>query len=123
MALSYTDGLGNSWYFDSYGNLQDARGTYISGGYSYTHDTLDSTSLSLYVGGSTNTTGLTWGSSVVSGNTQSVTGTNTTAGISVTRKTYVADGYVRMLEIVTNTGTAATSVKVNLDDDIYYDNY
>lgn len=121
MALSYTDGLGNSWYFDSYGNLQDARGTYISGGYSYTHDTLDSTSLSLYVGGSTNTTGLTWGSSVVSGNTQSVTGTNTTAGISVTRKTYVADGYVRMLEIVTNTGTAATSVKVNLDDDIYYD--
>ena len=121
MSINYTDRLGNAWYFDSYGNLQDALGTYLSGGNTFTYDTLDSTSLALYVGGSANATYLTWDASVVSGNTQSVTGTNTTAGISVTRKTYVADGYVRMLEIVTNTGVAVKSVKVDLKDNIYYD--
>lgn len=123
MSLTYTDALSNRWSFDNYGNLQEARGTYQSGSYTYTYDTLDSTSLSLYVGGSTSTTSLTWGASVASGNTHTVTGTNTTTGISVTRKTYIADGYVRMLEIVTNTGTAATSVKVGLNDNISYNSY
>lgn len=121
MSLNYTDSLGNGWNVDSYGNLYDARGSYLSGGYTYTYDTLDGTGLSLYVADSAYATSLTWGTAVASENTHTVTGTNTTAGISVTRKTYVGDGYVRMLEIVTNTGAAATSVKVDLKDNIYYD--
>lgn len=120
MSLNYTDALGNNWNIDSNGNLQDARGKYIPGSTS-TYDALDNTSLSLYVAGSTSTTYLSWAASTAANNTHSVTGTSTSAGISVERKTYVADGYVRMLEIVTNTGTTAKAVKVDLNDNIYYD--
>lgn len=121
MSLTYTDSASNYWSFDNYGNLVIARGNYLSGSYTYSQNTVNSTSLALYVGGSTYTTSLTWGTPAISGNTHSVTGTNATTGISVTRKTYIADGYVRMLEIVTNNGTAAQSVKVDLNDNIYYD--
>jgi Ca2+-binding RTX toxin-like protein len=121
MSLNYTDSRGNTWYFDNSGNLQDARARYLSGNWSYTTDTLDYTSLSVYIGGSTSTTSLNWGSATSAGNTHSVTGTNTSAEISVVRKSYIADGYVRMLEIVTNNGSTAKAVTVELKDDIYYD--
>lgn len=121
MSLSYTDALGNNWYIDDQGNLNNAIRAYSSGGSSSTRDTLDYTSMSLYVG--TSQPYLTWQTPTVSGNTQTVTGTNTAAGISITRKTYIADGFVRVLEIVTNTGSAATTARIDLTDDIYYDSY
>ncbi len=120
MSLNYTDALGNNWSIDSNGNLQDARGKYLPGSTS-TQDALDNTSLSVYVAGSSSTTYLNWATATAGTNTHSVTGANTSAGISVERKTFVADGYVRMLEIVTNTGTTAKAVKIDLKDDVYYD--
>jgi Ca2+-binding RTX toxin-like protein len=115
MALSYTDASGNGWYIDDYGNLSTATksGTY--------QDTLDNTSLSLYLGGSAYSTYLTWGGPAVSGNTQTVTGTDSASGITLTRKTYVGDGFVRVLEVVSNTGISATTARLTLGDDIYYD--
>jgi len=121
MSLTYTDALGNYWTVDNYGNVSSARAPYTSGGYQYNQYTLDSTSLSLYVGGSTNTTSLTLQTYAESGNTHTATLTNTTAGISLTRKTYIADGYVRVLEIVTNTGSVATTAAISLNNNIYYD--
>ncbi|MBX3670854.1 MAG: VWA domain-containing protein [Rhodocyclaceae bacterium] len=122
MSLTYTDASGNQWYLDSYGNLLNAIGHFSSGSTTYSQDALDGSYVSLYVGGSAYGTSLNWGSSVASGNTQTVTGANTTAGISLTRKAYIDTGYVRILEIVTNTASAATSVRLDLTDDIYYDN-
>lgn len=120
MSLTYTDSYSNYWYVDNYGNLDYGRGTYTSGGSQYTQNTLDSTSLSLYVGGSTSLTYLSSSSYSSTANSHTATLT-TTEGITVTRKAYIADGYVRMLEIVTNTGSTATSAKISLNNDIYYD--
>lgn len=115
MALSYTDGLGNKWDVDSYGNLISAQmaGTW--------QDALDTPSFGMYIAGSSNAAYISWGAAVVSGNTQSVTGMIASDGISVTRKTYIEGGFVRVLEIVSNTGTSAKTVRLSVGTDIYYD--
>lgn len=115
MALTYTDASGNAWYVDNYGNLNNATKSGTS------QDALDSTSANLYIGSATYPTYLSWGTAAVSGNTQTVTGTASGSGITLTRKTYIGDGFVRVLEVVSNTGTSATTVRVSLGDNIYYD--
>lgn len=121
MAYSYTDAQGNQWYINNYGNLQDAKKYYSSGGYTYQQDALDSTNAYLYINGATSYTSPTWGAATVSGNTQTVTGTLSSAGINWTRSTYVGDGFVRVTEIVQNAGASATNVRISLNDNIYYD--
>lgn len=115
MALNYTDVSGNAWAVDNYGNLIQAKS---SGAYS---DSLDYSYIDLYLNGSTSSAYLSWASASVSANTQTVTATHSTSGISITRNTYIGDGFVRTLEVVKNTGSSAQSIQLQLTDDIYYD--
>ena len=115
MSLSFTDASGNSWFIDNLGNLSTATraGTF--------QDALDGSSIGLYLNGSTSQRFPSWGASTASGNTHTVTATDSAAGISLTRKAFVGDGFVRVLEVVTNTGTTTTNVRLSLGDNIYYD--
>ena len=115
MALNYTDASGNTWAVDSRGNVNQAKTSAL---YS---NTLDSSSLNLYIGGSTSSAYLSWASASVTANTQTVTATDSTTGITLTRTTYIGDGFVRTLEIVKNTGSAPQSVNLQLTDNVYYD--
>lgn len=115
MALNYTDASGNAWAVDSRGNLNQAKTSAPSS------NTLDSSSLNLYIGGSTSAAYLAWASASATANTQTVTATDSASGITLTRTTYIGDGFVRTLEVVKNTGSAPQSVNLQLTDDIYYD--
>jgi Ca2+-binding RTX toxin-like protein len=115
MALTYTDASGNTWAVDSLGNVNQAK---TSASYS---NTLDSSSLNLYINGSTSAAYLTWTSASATANTQTVTATNSASGITLTRTTYIGDGFVRTLEVVKNIGTAPQLVNLQLTDNIYYD--
>lgn len=114
MALSYADGSGNDWYVNYDGNLRNAR---LSGG----TNTLDGTSFTLQVAGAAGAAYVSWGAETVAGNTHTVTGTVASDGISVTRKTYIDGGVARVLEMVSNTGTAPKAIRLSLGTDIYYD--
>jgi Ca2+-binding RTX toxin-like protein len=113
MSLNLTDASGNTWYIDNYGDLKDA----TKAGY----DSYDGTAVSVRVGASTGSLYWSFGVASTSANTQTVTATHAGEALSLTRKTYVGNGFVRVLEIVTNTGTASKDVNFNLSDNVYHD--
>lgn len=113
MSLDLTDASNNTWSIDSYGNLQNA----TRAGY----DSYDNTSFSVKIGASTSSLSWSYGVATTTANTQTVTHTNAAEALSLTRKTYVGDGFVRVLEIVTNTGSTSKDVNFNLGDDVYHD--
>ncbi|MGJ0438232.1 VWA domain-containing protein, partial [Aliarcobacter cryaerophilus] len=110
MSLSYKDSSSNSWYIDSYGRIQvskDSQSLYDNAG-----------NLSLSIGSSS--VNFSYGTATNTTNTHSVTGTNTSSKISVTRDTYIGNGFARYLESFTNTDTVAKTITITLSDDIYY---
>lgn len=122
MSLDYTDASGNQWSIDNDGQLQSAIRPYASGTGTSKADAVDSASLlSTVVAGIGYQGYYSWGAATTGANTQTVTGVNASQGISITRDVYVGNGFVRYLEIVTNTGTAAKTVGLTIGDDIYYD--
>ena len=116
--LNFTDATGNVWAIGDTGSFTS--GTRMAGS---TASVFDSASnLSLSNAGTGVAPWITWSAPVVAApSSQSVTGTNTIAGVSVTRSTYAGNGFVRCIETITNTGTAAQTFNVTLGDNIWYD--
>jgi Ca2+-binding RTX toxin-like protein len=115
MSLNLTDASGNTWYIDNYGNLQNA----TKAGYG----SYGSTSFSVKIGASTSAlAGYSWsyGAATTAANTQTVTMTQAAEALSLTRKAYVGNGFVRVLEVVTNTGTTSKNLNLSLYDDVYH---
>ncbi|MCT7584588.1 VWA domain-containing protein, partial [Aliarcobacter butzleri] len=111
MSLNYTDSSSNSWYIDSYGRIQvskDSQSLYDNAG-----------NLSLSIGSSS--VNFSYVTETNTTNTHSVTGTNTSSKISVTRDTYIGNGFARYLESFTNTDTVAKTITISLYDNVYYD--
>ncbi|MDP3846981.1 MAG: hypothetical protein Q8R10_11240 [Pseudomonas sp.] len=113
MPLNLTDASNNTWLIDDHGNLQNA--------IKANNDSYDSTGFSVKIGASTSSLGWSYGVATTTANTQTLTATHAGEALSLTRKTYVGDGFVRVLEIVTNTGTTSKDVNFNLSDDVYHD--
>ena len=112
MSLSYTDSSSNYWSIGSNGYID-----YIYKDSNYIYDSAANLSVSL--GGSS--INFSYGTATnTTNNTHSVTGTDTSSKLSVTRDTYIGNGFARYLESFTNTDTVAKTITITLSDDIYY---
>lgn len=111
MTLSVVDVSGNIWGFDYIGNF-----SLNSGSIRYFDSMSFSVSVQNGVGGY-----YPMGSPIVSETKQRVWLSNLSDGVLINRDASVGDGFVRMLEVVKNTGTTAKTVTISLGENIYFD--
>lgn len=120
MTLSYVDPNSTTWTVSSYGQPSVSRLGYQ--GYD------SGSSLSLALAGGSGSLWLSYGAATATATGHSVTATASSGGTSVTvvrQADVLSDGagryYMRMVETVTNTGTAPAALRLTVADNMYAD--
>lgn len=112
MAISrFNDPNGNVWSVDNEGDLFDAQRNGL--------ETLDSSSLQILSG--TTSQFISYSSPIVSGNTQTATGAVNSLGLTVSRSSFIGEGFVRMVETVTNNSQVSKTFSIRLTENIWHD--
>lgn len=120
MAISYTDPTGTRWDVGSTGNIQAVRSS------SNMYDSGAVFSLARIDAGVASNVSLSYGAATTTATTQEIGATNSSFGVSVTRKAeIVSDGlghyFLRMVETVTNNGAANAQFSASLSDNMWSD--